>query len=299
MNTQVLEKETQEVYGPNSFNPFLEGEKLFDFPLLNDFERLESKKVDDKLSQFERVVKSSVSNIGNLYSNGMILSGAPGTGKTYNTTKWLDELIDNNLIDNYSVVSGKITPVTLFQFLRENNGPNNVIVLDDCDVFWNLESLNILKAAMQTKSEYGERKVTYGSRGQIQSFIFEGYVIMITNHEFKTIPNDHIRAVLDRVHLMNLNLTTQDLALKNTEIVEDFINNKIIDDKVKIGLKDLYRNEISQFIENEVFQKADVQFSVRFIMKIVDLFTMFGNSWKQFSTEFKKLERINNGIVTA
>ena len=64
------------------------------FPLLTDDQRLSLFDIDDKLAEFENIIKQSVINYRDCFSNGIIISGAPGTGKTYNIKKWLNELIE-------------------------------------------------------------------------------------------------------------------------------------------------------------------------------------------------------------
>ena len=57
--------------------------------------------IEDKLDNFEKIVKSSVTNYKDLFANGIIISGAPGTGKTYSIKKWLNELTNEGFSSNF------------------------------------------------------------------------------------------------------------------------------------------------------------------------------------------------------
>lgn len=262
---------------------------LFKFPILTDLEREELSIVEVKINDFEDIIKKSITNKAKMFCNGLILTGDPGTGKTHNILKWLFELLEDQIIDKYLPFSGKISPITLFQLMKANAGFRDITVLDDSDVWDNLDSMNILKAALDTGMGK-KRFVSYGSRGNIDKFEYGGFLIVITNHKFEN-PNDHVKAVLDRTHLMKLNMTRRDIYIKNTSIVEDFVNSKeanLPEDLIK-DVIEFYKTDIKDFFDYDCFAKCNINFSVRFIMKAVDLFNNFGSKWKNFSSEYKKL----------
>lgn len=271
------------------------------FPLVTDYQRSQLFTIDEKFEEFERIIKTSVTNYKDCFCNGLILTGAPGTGKTYNIKKWLNELVESGQLGGYDEFSGKISPITLFQVMNDaSNKENNVLLLDDCDVFTQPESLNILKAALNTNTNNnsdgtGFRKVSYGTKGQVKSFEFKSYLIMITNENFQREGNndisDHLKAVLDRIHLMSVTLTPEDVNIKNLSIVEEFINNNsTLKERTKNELAKVFHEEISQFIEYGCFEKCKINLSIRFFMKLADLIILFGNSWKSFSTDYKRLK---------
>lgn len=282
-------------------DPYINSKLLgIKFPLLNDFQRCRLYDIDEKLDNFEKIVKSSVMNYRDLFANGLIISGAPGTGKTYSIKKWLNELTNQGLIDGFDEFSGKISPVTLFKVLKDvsTSDKNKVMLLDDVDVFDKPDSLNILKAALNTqtdgRSSKGFRTVSYGTKGSVDSFEFKSFLIMITNETFSNLDgniSEHISAVLDRVHLMSVTLTPEDMMIKNLSIVEQFFNeNSNLKDDIKDQLINLFNTEIKEFIDYNCFANCKINLSVRFFMKLYDLQVLFGNSWRDFSAEYKRLK---------
>lgn len=268
------------------------------FPLLTDDQRLSLFDIDDKLAEFENIIKQSVINYRDCFSNGIIISGAPGTGKTYNIKKWLNELIEVGKLDGYDEFSGKISPVTLFQVMRSVGTctENKILLLDDVDLFDRVDSLNILKAALNTSSDdkTGCRRVSYGTKGKVNSFDFDSFVIMITNQTFTNLTGDisqHIGAVLDRVNLFSITLTPHDMLTKNLSIVENFLNSQNnMRDEVKKSLIEVFDSDIREFIEYDCFSKCRINLSIRFFLKLADLIMMFKDSWKNFSTDYKRLK---------
>lgn len=120
---------------------------------------------------------------GNIRS--LIISGAPGVGKTYTLEKKLTEADDRGEIQ-FDMVKGKISPIGLYIKLWENRDAGSVVVLDDIDVFSNEDVLNVLKAALDTCEK---RVLTWGTASSFleekdipNSFEFEGSVVFITNN---------------------------------------------------------------------------------------------------------------------
>lgn len=268
-----------------------------EFPLLTDLQRSSLIDIDSKLEEFENIIKKSASNYKECFCNGIIVNGQPGTGKTYNIMRWLEDLQEAGKIYGYETYSGKISPVTLYKVLKETTEKKNILVLDDCDVFYNSESLNLLKAALNNtkdKNDYKSRLVSYGTRGRVDSFSFDSFLIMITNESFDRQDynelSDHMKAVLDRVHLMSVTLTREDILIKNLSIVENFINkDKRLNTNAKQQLLKVFNEEIHDMLIYDIFEKCKVNFSIRFFLKLADLIMLFGDSWKSFSNDYKKL----------
>lgn len=281
-----------------------------EFPLLTDIQRSSLIDIDSKLEEFENIIKKSASNYKECFCNGIIVNGQPGTGKTYNIMRWLDDLQEAGKIYGYETYSGKISPVTLYKVLKETTEKRNILVLDDCDVFYNSESLNLLKAALNNtkdKNDYKSRLVSYGTRGRVDSFSFDSFLIMITNESFDRQDynelSDHMKAVLDRVHLMSVTLTREDILIKNLSIVENFINkDRRLNTNAKQQLLKVFNEEIHDMLIYDVFEKCKVNFSIRFFLKLADLIMLFGDSWKSFSNDYKKLSaelaRVKSSIET-
>jgi hypothetical protein len=281
-----------------------------EFPLLTDLQRSSLIDIDSKLEEFENIIKKSASNYKECFCNGIIVNGQPGTGKTYNIMRWLEDLQEAGKIYGYETYSGKISPVTLYKVLKETTEKRNILVLDDCDVFYNSESLNLLKAALNNtkdKNDYKSRLVSYGTRGRVDSFSFDSFLIMITNESFDRQDynelSDHMKAVLDRVHLMSVTLTREDILIKNLSIVENFINkDKRLNTNAKQQLLKVFNEEIHDMLIYDIFEKCKVNFSIRFFLKLADLIMLFGDSWKSFSNDYKKLSaelaRVKSSVET-
>lgn len=185
----------------------------------------------------------------------LIISGPPGLGKSYTITQALEaqfpEGPEKNPDDydadsdeggeassnyvkgelNYDVVSGTITAVGLYQALwyTRNGG---ILVLDDCDaVFRDEDSLNILKAVLDSKPQ---RTVSWRKEakwlqdyGIDDRFVFAGHVVFLTNIDFETIIQsgnkmaEHFKALIDRSMYLCLTLRTRrDFMIRIRQVAE-------------------------------------------------------------------------------
>jgi len=269
---------------------FENSRKEVEFPLLSDYERSLLPEIDNKILGFKNMVVKPVMFKDSSFCNGIIISGPPGTGKTTFITTWLEELKSRGYIDEIQRINGKITPTGLYNFMGTCN-PKKVQLLDDANVFSNNESLDILKAGLDTKGKNADnRSVTYGVASGIQGYTYTSFMIMITNDKLEN-PSEHLKAVLDRVHYIELELTPDDMFIFYSKIIEDEINsNNEVPAPMKNELIKFYRHEILNFHSFDLFNKTNINFSVRFIYKLIDLFTWHGASWKNYSKEYKKLK---------
>lgn len=119
----------------------------------------------------------------------LIVSGAPGVGKTYMLEQDLKKAERRGLINNFSFMSGNASPVGLYQALWNHRKEGDVLVLDDIDsVFYDSTALNVLKAALDTGDT---RTITWATDSRVlreedipTNFEFEGAVVFITNEDF-------------------------------------------------------------------------------------------------------------------
>ena len=118
---------------------------------LMDMESLE----DINIDVFE-IIKYKVLQVAYGHAISLLITGQGGLGKSYEVEKALQ---DNR--KEFEMISGGITSAGLFEFLFKHNG--ELVIFDDCDsVFGNIESVNILKAALDTKPV---RKITRSVKG--------------------------------------------------------------------------------------------------------------------------------------
>lgn len=116
--------------------------------------------------------------------NSLVVSGAPGIGKTYTLSQRLKKAHDS-LEWNVTSISGKMTTLALYEVLYRNRFSTSVLVLDDMDsIFESEDGMNLLKGALDT----GKRNISYISSskylrdaGVPSTFEMKGKIIFITN----------------------------------------------------------------------------------------------------------------------
>lgn len=143
----------------------------------------------------------------------MVVTGAPGVGKTYT----IENILEQSNVQN-EIVRGSLSALHLYMLAYRNRKAGNVIVLDDADSIFNDEdALNILKALCDTSST---RKVSYMKEApQLkeedipQSFEFNGAMIFISNLDFQTFVDEgknkyaqHFEALMSRSLYLDLRL---------------------------------------------------------------------------------------------
>ena len=171
----------------------------------------------------ERIIKRF--NVMDKMTNGaiggvirsLIISGAPGIGKSFGLEKKLERAEDHGVI-GYQTIKGKISPIGLYIALYENREKNFVTVLDDIDVFSSEDTLNILKAALDSGDK---RTISWGTasswleeKGIPNSFEFEGSIIFITNTDIdrelagNSKNSPHLNALVSRSVYLDLGVHT-------------------------------------------------------------------------------------------
>ena len=215
----------------------------------------------------------------------LIISGAPGVGKTYSLEKKLVAAEESGRI-NYEMVKGKISPIGLYIKLYESRDAGSVVVLDDIDVFSNEDTLNILKAALDS----GDRRIiswgtasTYLDEKDIpNSFEFEGSIIFITNTDIdaelqrgsKNAP--HLDALVSRsVYL--------DLAVHTNRDIMVWVENVITttDMLEKKGLSQFQIVQVVEWMKDHVDNLRNV--SLRTAMYIADFILTEPNGWQDIA----------------
>lgn len=127
---------------------------------------------------------------------GVVISGAPGIGKTYTVEQKIGLRGEERQNFRSRVVKGAITPVNLYKLLYKYRHKGEVVVLDDSDtIFFDDQGVSILKAALdsspvRTISWLAESNALKGDEevGDIpQQFDYHGTMIFITNTDFQGI----------------------------------------------------------------------------------------------------------------
>jgi hypothetical protein len=201
----------------------------------------------------------------------MVVSGAPGVGKTYTV-----ENILTNADVTHEIVRGTLSALHLYMLAYRYRHAGNVIVLDDADSIFNDEdALNILKALCDTSST---RKVSYMKEApQLreedipQSFEYNGAMIFISNLDFQTYVDEgknkyvqHFEALMSRSLYLDLRLHTRnELGVWVNHIAH---NAKIFE-----------REDVPEYLRGKILQFLDVhrgelrELSIRTLMKLCQL----------------------------
>lgn len=192
--------------------------------------------VNGVLEKFDTVYKMSkifASENGSA-TNGLLISGDAGTGKTHWVRKGLFESTDESNIEY--VKGSSITAPPIYCKLFLNRHPGNVLVLDDVDIIHKSGAelstiLDLFKGA--TEMTKGERIISWERAGQNQmmteygvprSFDFQGSIVWITNDPIEHIAKKakgHWHAISSRFNTITVNLNEQEKLLYTLHLIEE------------------------------------------------------------------------------
>jgi hypothetical protein len=201
----------------------------------------------------------------------MVVTGAPGVGKTYT----VEQILEHSNVP-HEIVRGSLSALHLYMLAYNYRKPGSVIVLDDADSIFNDEdALNILKALCDTSSS---RKVSYMKEApQLkendipQSFEFNGAMIFISNLDFQTFVDEgknkyaaHFEALMSRSLYLDLRLHNRDeLGVWVNHIAQA---GKIFD---RENVPQNLRTPILSFLDNHRHDLREL--SIRTLMKLCGL----------------------------
>ena len=217
---------------------------------------------------------------------GLVVSGPAGIGKSQTVITELDETLGMQakllgVTPKFDVICGHITPIMLYTKLYEMADKGSVLVLDDCDVLEDIDALNILKAALDTKKV---RKITWGSAGFAlekmevpTSFEFHGGVIFLTNMKLNQVKSGklapHCEAIVSRVHYLDLRIDTMRERLIHIRNVA--LNSDMLDE---YGFSKRERETLLSWIMDNVDRIA--QMDLRTVKKAADLMKAMPQNWQ-------------------
>lgn len=221
----------------------------------------------------------------------MIVSGAPGVGKSFGVEKVLSRTdtfaaiagSDSGKFKKYEIIKGAMSAIGLYTKLYEYSDEKSILVFDDCDsILLDDVSLNILKAALDTSKK---RTISWNTDSRIlrnegvpNSFEFKGGCIFITNLNFANIKSkklqDHLQALESRCHYIDLTIhSAREKMLRIRQILND-------------GMLDGYnftQEEKDAVIEYIDTNKQNLrELSLRTVIKLADLVKSFpNNKWRR------------------
>lgn len=222
---------------------------------------------------------------------GLVVSGPAGIGKSQTVLTELEETLGMQakllgITPKFDVICGHITPIMLYTKLYEMADKGSVLVLDDCDVLEDIDALNILKAALDTKKT---RKITWGSAGFAlekmevpTSFEFHGGVIFLTNMKLNQVKSGklapHCEAIVSRVHYLDLQIDTMRERLIHIRNVA--MNSDMLDE---YDFSKRERETLLTWIVSNVdnFSRMDL----RTVKKAADLMKSMPHNWQSRGTK--------------
>ena len=219
----------------------------------------------------------------------MIVSGAPGVGKSFGVEKVLGKhdlmanIANDEKLKKYEIVKGAMSAIGLYTKLYEYSDRKCILVFDDCDsILLDDLSLNILKAALDTSAKrtihWNTDSRLLKQEGVPNSFEFKGGAIFITNINFQNIKSkklqDHLQALESRCHYIDLTIHSErEKMLRIRQIVGD-------------GMLEGYdftpeqQEEIINYVDEH--KKRLRELSLRTVIKLADLVVSFPNDkWKR------------------
>jgi hypothetical protein len=219
----------------------------------------------------------------------MIVSGAPGVGKSFGVEKVLAkhtlmaDVAGDEKLKKFEIVKGAMSAIGLYSKLYEYSDKKCILVFDDCDsVLLDDLSLNILKAALDTSKKrmihWNTDSRLLRSEGVPNSFEFKGGAIFITNINFANIKSkklqDHLAALESRCHYIDLTVHGErEKMLRIRQIVSDGMLDEYEFTKEKAA-------ELIEFIDQN--KKRLRELSLRTVLKTADLMRTFkGDKWKR------------------
>lgn len=119
----------------------------------------------EQMDEMKRYIRGVIGGTSQT-AHSVILTGAPGTGKTFTVMKTIIEEGQMEEGEDYVVIQGGTTTTKLYERLFVSY--DKLIVFDDCDSMWkDAEAVNILKAALQTGD--GVRAISRDKAGTIDT----------------------------------------------------------------------------------------------------------------------------------
>ena len=191
----------------------------------------------------------------------VILCGAPGVGKTYRIMQQLKAA--GYTMNGDNVIKGKCSPRQLYLTLYNNRGKGDIVVIDDADSLVGPkapeDSINILKAALDSTADDEGRLVSYKISGELKddegvpvpkSHYNKCGVIVITNYNVGQIDT----ALRNRAFTQSLDFSTKDLL----EIVRGIMPS-IEPNHISMSSKAKAMNYLEKLVED----KKPIEVSIR------------------------------------
>lgn len=219
---------------------------------------------------------------------GMIVTGAPGTGKSFGVERVLEEdaFIAENMheMQKYEIIRGNVTPIGMYRKMWEFQKSEQVLVFDDSDsVFFDPLTLGLLKVALDTTNKrivsWNSDNKSLEAEGIDKRFEFKGGIIFITNMNIEDTRSKqlkpHLDALISRSHYLDLTVKTRrDKYLR----IKGLVKNS--DMLKKYNFVDGIDDQILDYMKKNCYNLREL--SLRTALKIADIIKMRkGNNWER------------------
>lgn len=226
--------------------------------------------VRSKFNTLEQIVHG----VGRGHLSGCIVSGPGGVGKTETVERTLQKamgLTDEEREQDdlrsarkergertWTKVTGHMSPMAMYELLYEHRSKEDIVIFDDTDsVFADTKSLNLLKAALDTRRfkvlSWGTKSIQLNVP---QSFRFEGQIVFLTN---KVLTGDHFKAMLSRIHHCDMTLTVQEVLYRIKDLAPQIEHWSATDE---------HKEECVQFLADNIDRFESL--NVRIFLKLLD-----------------------------
>jgi Cdc6-like AAA superfamily ATPase len=247
--------------------------------------------INSVLEKFETVYKmtSIFASENGSATNGLLISGDAGTGKTHWVKKGLYEILKESEVEY--IKGASVSAPAIYMKLFTCRHPGQVLVLDDVDIIHKSGSelsaiLDLFKGA--TEMTKGERIIGWeraGSNSMSQkgipsSFDFQGSIIWITNDSLDNLAKKakgHWHAISSRFNTITVYLNEQEKLLYTLHLIEEGLLGADCEAK-----QDGYSEEIIEKTTGFILDnyKDFESMTPRIAIKIADLMFTYPEDWK-------------------
>lgn len=249
-------------------------------PVVEETDEEVDARIATRYATFERMA----ARVAKGTCRSLIVSGAPGLGKSFTVLQALAEADTD-----HEVIRGSISAVGLYVALWNNRETGQVLVLDDCDaVFQDDTALNLLKAVLETgkrrRVSWKKQAAWLAELGIEDQFDFQGGVVFLSNIPFaKRIASGspigkHLEALIDRSLYLSLGVQGErEIVARIRQVAPALL--------ADAGLTDDETSEVLGFIAENAGRFHTL--SLRLVSQAAELMQADPSNWRDDVRSFK------------
>lgn len=220
---------------------------------------------------------------------GLIVSGAPGIGKTHTLEFLVEQKAETDPSFRYTTIKGAVTAINLYKTLFRYRDEGNVIILDDTDsIFFDDEGLAILKAALDSgdrrKLSWLSNSADLKNEGIDTEFEYHGSMMFITNTDFQRYVDErtsrlapHFEALISRSIYLDLKIHSRRPIVLWAEFIVK--HQKML--QLKMGLTDTQSAVACDYIRKNIDNLRSL--SIREYLKVGQFMKTSPSDWKRLA----------------